>query len=229
MKLGVYLKCSECGATFEKRRDRVFAANFCGRPCLWLFRRKERDSVSLQERLEALCIPEPNSGCTLFFGSWNPDGYGHMRRGRGSNSEGAHRIAWLVYRGPIPPRQQVLHRCDVRCCVNPDHLFLGSQKQNIADMVAKGRHSRGPLHAVGYLGERHPNRKLTEAAVRAIRADPRSQSKIAAAFNISRGVVGMVKMRKAWAHVSNIDPDIEHAAAASTDPKWAEKLRSGEL
>jgi predicted CXXCH cytochrome family protein len=64
-------------------------------------------------------------------------GYGYLsvfgRKAR------AHRVSWELYRGPIPKDALVLHRCDVRSCINPDHLFLGSQQANVRDAVSKGR------------------------------------------------------------------------------------------
>lgn len=67
---------------------------------------------------------------------------------------------WTLTRGEIPEGLQVLHKCDTRCCINPDHLFLGTNKDNVDDKVRKGRHPRG--QAAGG--------KMTEDDVRAIRA-----------------------------------------------------------
>src|SRR3990167_3892348 len=89
-------------------------------------------------------MPEPNTGCWLWTGATRYDGYG-TRPWRGKTSAQAHRIAWEVFRGPIPDGLQVLHRCDVRCCVNPDHLFLGTQLDNMRDMIQKGRKGRNPF------------------------------------------------------------------------------------
>jgi hypothetical protein len=85
---------------------------------------------------------------------FSPFGYGRtfVRKRTRTN---AHRMAWLLYRGPIPPGLCVLHRCDVPACVNPDHLFLGTPQDNVRDMMAKGRGKY--LH-----GEAHHNSKLTD-------------------------------------------------------------------
>lgn len=95
-------------------------------------------NLSISERLEYSTIPEPNSGCHLWMGSIAGGGYGRVRiKG---HSYGAHRLAWIETRGAIPEGFDVLHKCDVRSCCNPQHLFLGKDADNIADMVAKGRH-----------------------------------------------------------------------------------------
>lgn len=98
----------------------------------------------LFERFNEKWIPEPNSGCWLWTASTNPiSGYGVI----GVSSEKtkpAHRVSWELYRGPIPAGVGhhgtcVLHKCDNRACVNPDHLFLGSNKDNVHDCMRKGR------------------------------------------------------------------------------------------
>lgn len=98
-------------------------------------------NVPLSHTLERLSIPEPNSGCLLFFGCRQSDGYGYIRRRPALFL--AHRVAWRVAFGPIPKDLQVLHRCDVRCCVNPAHLFLGTNDDNRADCVSKERQAKG--------------------------------------------------------------------------------------
>jgi hypothetical protein len=93
-------------------------------------------------RFEAKFIPEPNSGCWLWTGGTSGYGYGHFSLPvRGCRT--AHRAAWTLYRGQIPAGLHVLHKCDVRCCVNPSHLFLGTHSDNMRDMVRKGRWSKG--------------------------------------------------------------------------------------
>lgn len=92
---------------------------------------------------EEMWVPEPNSGCHLFLGHQDALGYGRVKRGS-RVPVGAHRYAWRLSRGPIPKGLCVLHRCDVRSCVNPDHLFLGTQIENIDDRNRKGRTHRGP-------------------------------------------------------------------------------------
>lgn len=109
-------------------------------------------SVLLPERLARHSVVDPETGCVLWTGSRTSNGYGQVRwNGRVWRS---HRAAWVVMHGPIPPGLCVCHRCDVRTCINPEHLFLGTQRDNINDMYRK----RGHEPRIGGGPERRPSK-----------------------------------------------------------------------
>ena len=99
--------------------------------------------ATIEERLNSRLTKDGD--CLVFTGSKNGAGYGKIWAG--NNLVLAHRLAFEVEHGPIPAGMVVCHRCDNRACCNVEHLFLGSQGDNLADMRAKGRHSRGESHA----------------------------------------------------------------------------------
>ena len=108
--------------------------------------------VSRKEKFLRLIEPEPNSGCWFWAGTLYKSGYGSFAShcapdGSGRNSR-AHRYAWELFVGPIPDGMKVLHRCDQRSCVNPDHLFLGTHQDNMDDMAIKGRGRKSWLHSL---------------------------------------------------------------------------------
>jgi len=125
-------------------------------------------------------------GCLLWTGVMNRGGYGRLVW-RGQNYS-AHRLAYEVAIGPIPAGMKVLHRCSAPACINPDHLFLGTN----ADKVAMARMAKG---------QRNGAAKLTVEQVLAIRAAHGSQRAIAAAFSVSHQTVGLIRRRQSWIHV----------------------------
>lgn len=105
--------------------------------------------AALRAKIEAYSIPEPNSGCWLWTGSCNRDGYGRLTHSH--RTVDAHRLSWLAHRGPIPDGLWVLHACDVPSCVNPDHLWLGTNSDNQRDCTTKGRRRRQQAKGATYI------------------------------------------------------------------------------
>lgn len=114
----------------------------------------------------------------------------------------AHRASWELHRGDIAGGLCVLHRCDNRLCVRPEHLFLGTRPENSADMVAKGRSTkgcRGPFR-----GTAHPRAKLNDSTVRAIREarrEGRILTSIAAEYGVSKKTILNIVHGRIWRHV----------------------------
>ena len=95
------------------------------------------NKVSGREKFPHYYAVDEATGCWNWTRSLSNKGYGYFRR---DGHELAHRWSYGTFVGPIPPKMFVLHHCDNPRCVNPDHLFLGTNHDNILDMVAKGRH-----------------------------------------------------------------------------------------
>jgi hypothetical protein len=93
--------------------------------------------MTLKDRFEDKVSIEPNSGCWLWTGSLNDTGYGQLWVG--SKSTRAHRLSYELHVGPIPEGMHVCHHCDNPPCCNPNHLFVGSHTDNMADKIKKGR------------------------------------------------------------------------------------------
>jgi ribosome-binding protein aMBF1 (putative translation factor) len=161
-----------------------------------------------------MSIPEPMSGCWLWLGSINNGGYPRFKMG--DKSVPAHRRSLELAHGQVPEDLSVCHRCDVRCCVNPAHLFVGTHQDNMADRKAKGRN-----RLCGVAGDRngartHPERMfrpkgqdnplavLNDAAVVAIKAHLARglmNSVIAKEFGVDPSTISNIKHGKTWSHV----------------------------
>lgn len=115
----------------------------------------------------------------------------------------AHRYSWELHYSPIPRGMLVCHQCDNPPCVRPDHLFLGTPKDNTADMIAKGRHSKG-YSAPGLFGEKNHLARLTAIDVLNIRSQFRngaSQSQLAQEFSVGITTVHNIVHRYTWRHI----------------------------
>lgn len=114
-----------------------------------------------------------SDGCWEWIGRKDGGGYGKVYD-EGKRDLCAHRVAWALTYGPAPHDAQVLHRCDNPACVRPDHLFLGTNTDNMRDMVAKGRHSQSrKTHCPNghpYDEENTMRRKTNSGAARVCRA-----------------------------------------------------------
>ena len=145
--------------------------------------------ASLWDRFnEKYEIVEPG-GCWVWMAAADAYGYGKIGIATGRSAR-AHRISWRLHNGPIPNHLYVLHRCDNPCCVNPSHLYLGTQADNMADMVSKGRSSRHGAPS----GEKNGMAKLTDIQVERIRLlnGALTQREISKQFGVSQGHVSEI-------------------------------------
>lgn len=132
--------------------------------------------------------------CWLWTDKLSKNGYGTFKV-ISHVSEYSHRISWILHRGKIPKGLFVCHRCDVRNCINPKHLWLGTQKQNNQDMWVKGRNARG---------ENHGRAKLSENDIVEIRQKcvyRKGVGKLAKEYGINRGYLHFIVNKGVWKNV----------------------------
>ncbi len=151
---------------------------------------------SALKRFESKFVPVTETGCWIWFGADKGEkAGGHGVFAMNSNLKiGAHRASWIFYRGEIPDGMSVLHKCDVPACVNPSHLFLGTQQDNIADMVKKGRQR-------GVVGEKHHNTRLASRDVgfmRKLHENGVSRRWLCQIFGLKKSMVWNITSGKNW-------------------------------
>ena len=155
------------------------------------------------ERLMAMVELDGRTGCWNWTGTKIRKGYGKFFVN--GKFRRAHRASYELHCGPIPDGMFVCHRCDNPACVNPDHLFLGTHAENMADMTAKGRNrlgSRGDANAPFKRGADNPAAKLTQEDALAIRsAVGVTGVALAAKYGVSPRQIFRIRDGKKWAHL----------------------------
>jgi len=181
--------CLGCHKIFYPLKWELKRGNgkYCSRRCADIYQKG-----TPRERFEKFV--KKTKTCWLWIGSKDPNGYGKMSyRNYPTN---AHRMSWILNKGDIPDSKFILHKCDNPPCVNPDHLFVGTAKDNSTDMVRKGRHAR-----FSNRGESCGSSKLRELDVSNIRKMKTmgiSVSNIIKHYNISKSQIKRIINFQSW-------------------------------
>lgn len=159
-----------------------------------LKRSYKRSTISAEERFWAKVNKYTLTDCWHWIGGKNEKGYGQLIvNGRMIK---AHRFSYELHKGPIPEGKVVMHSCDNRKCVNPEHLSIGTQAENMLDMKNKNRQARGSSHT---------NCKLNEDQVKEIKIKLNlglSQRKIANEYGIHESQISLIKTGRTWKDVN---------------------------
>lgn len=166
----------------------------------------EMASITREILLQHIKI-NPKTGCWEWQGACSSGGYGSIARHRKTMK--THRLSYELYKGPIPEGLYVLHTCDNPKCCNPEHLYAGTQLENMTDMDRKGRRNppkgdRNAMKSNPFKGERNGNSKLKGADVLKIRRllnEGKSKSEIARMFGVSRIPIIGIASGKNWSHI----------------------------
>lgn len=182
-------KCAECGLSFQAlaREIKRGGGKFCSRPCYFKHNRKARD-FPIDHFWSKV---QKTAACWLWIGKLNGYGYGAVRLADGSTIA-AHRFSWEMHNNQIQEGLYVCHHCDNPRCVRPDHLFLGTQDDNIKDAKRKNRTAAGEGHG------RHRLSLEQVISIRKERQSGTSLGDISKNYGISKGHASLICNNKLW-------------------------------
>jgi DNA-binding transcriptional regulator YiaG len=154
------------------------------------------------DRFDASYIPEPISGCWLWIGA-EQGSYGYGRLKVNGKAMQAHKYSYERFVGEVPEKMLVCHHCDNPACVNPYHLFVGTNQDNTNDKVRKNRQAKGKSLSNAQSknkarGELNGNSKLTKDQIHKIRSLDVSQRKIAKMFGVSQALISKIQRKEMW-------------------------------
>lgn len=174
------------------RLNRKYGSPVARKQMLWKWRQ-----LTYEERFWSWVRKDAN--CWNWQASRDQDGYGVFSAEHdGVIYKRAHRYSYALRHGSIPDDMQVLHSCDNPSCVRPDHLSLGTNAENMADKIAKGR-------ANVRAGEAHSFAKLTREQAASILQEPRPYAQLAAEYGVARSTIGSIKQRVSWPELSAVE------------------------
>ena len=173
-----------------------YARSLCKKHHQWKWKRgmlPERNMLSLKERILAYSEPVTESGCWLWLRGISTQGYGCVAGGNGIRRY-AHRVAYEQFVGPIGEGLEVCHKCDTPSCCNPEHLFLGTHKENMQDSSRKGRARNRPFYGLD-----HPRAALTADRLAIIRQSSKSPKELANEFGCNVETIRRAKRGDTYA------------------------------
>ncbi len=133
------------------------------------------------------------SGCWLWAGEVRKSGYGVMSIHR--KQVGVHRASYEAFIGPVPEGMFVCHTCDVKTCINPEHLWVGSQQDNMNDKVNKGRQTKGEGHGM------HKLEEPQVVEIKTMLSKGVSQLDVAKMFSVHKSTISLIARGKRWGWV----------------------------
>lgn len=140
------------------------------------------EELNIEQKLSEKTVIVSDSGCWIWTGAISPNGYGSIRIKQKTHS--THRVSYQVHKGEIPNGASVLHSCDVRCCINPGHLRVGTYADNQRDRLLRLRHHKT---------------KLSVDDVRKIRSLPhKAAGELASMFSTTTAAIYQIRQNKSW-------------------------------
>ncbi len=182
----IAVNCKYCNKEFKVLPGvlRSGVGKFCSHSCAM----RSKPQPSLEDRFWDKVKKLSENGCWIFTGCVSKDGYGCFHVGQNKRA-GAHRVSYELNVGEIPFGMNVCHKCDNPSCVNPNHLFIGTQQDNIKDMISKGRAKSPPIH----MGRK---RKIDKEQVAQILSIKKwgfgDKTKIASSFGVRREIIARI-------------------------------------
>lgn len=206
-------ECEKCGKEFSWRRSKEqVIPKFCSMKCRGHTGFRPGGKIRISELTEDEKIERlkksfekhviRQEGCWSWKGPIAKGGYPVMSCRRKVGSDRGHKVSWIIHYGPIPKRMHVCHKCDNPICTNPEHLWIGTFKQNNDDKIAKGRGRYGPLPV--FKGSLNPGSVLNEEKVKEIKKllnEGHSSYGIGKEFGVSKTTILRIKNGVNWSHV----------------------------